>query len=241
MNQALQRNGIAAATPTSIPSATLRSSASKLIGHSDAIQRIFDIVRRVANNDSPVLLKANLVWASTWSPARCMKQAAAATPLIRNCSAAPCRKTPSKRNSSARPPSSIAHLVGTIHLAEINQLPARIQAQLNTFLDEAQAKKGWGNGSSGADFRLVVSSTTSLEDAVKAGKFRVLVLQALRGSLRSHRCVSAAWTCARSSSISSKTLPPTALTPSPRPSTPGPSNSWKSRPAWQRQRAAQRH
>jgi DNA-binding NtrC family response regulator len=61
---------------------------------------------------------------------------------------------------------------GTIHLAEVNQLPARIQAQLNTFLDEAQSKKGWGNGTGGADFRLIVSSTVSLEDAVKAGKFR---------------------------------------------------------------------
>ncbi len=173
VNQALQRNGIAAATPTSIPSTTLRSaSASKLIGHSDAIQRIFDIVRRVANNDSPVLLEGEF-GVGKHMVARALHEASrrSNSPYKElQCSAMP----EDVLETELFGQTAIFNRVsgGTIHLAEINQLPARIQAQLNTFLDEAQSKKGWGNGSSGADFRLVVSSTTSLEDAVKAGKFR---------------------------------------------------------------------
>ena len=59
VNHALARNGAAAAQPAAMPApSTVRSSSSsKLIGHSDAIQRIFEIVRRVADNDSPVLLE----------------------------------------------------------------------------------------------------------------------------------------------------------------------------------------
>ena len=174
VNQALQRNGVAAATPTTaLPSATLRSfSASKLIGHSDAIQRIFDIVRRVANNDSPVLLEGEF-GVGKHMVARALHEASrrsSASYKELQCSAMPEDALETELFGS----NAIFNRVsgGTIHLAEVNQLPARIQAQLNTFLDETQSKKSWSSGSSSADFRLVVSSTTSLEDAVKAGKFR---------------------------------------------------------------------
>ena len=50
---------------------------------------------------------------------------------------------------------------------------ARIQAQLNSFIDDSQSRKGWsGSSASAVDFRLVVSSTASLDDSVKSGKFR---------------------------------------------------------------------
>jgi DNA-binding NtrC family response regulator len=56
-------------------------------------------------------------------------------------------------------------------LAEVHVLPARIQAQLNTFLDEMQARRSaWSNNST--DFRLVVSTTICLEEASKKGSFR---------------------------------------------------------------------
>jgi DNA-binding NtrC family response regulator len=60
---------------------------------------------------------------------------------------------------------------GTVHLAEVHVLPPRIQAQLNTFLDEAQSRRSaWNTGA--ADFRLVASTTISLEEAAKKGSFR---------------------------------------------------------------------
>lgn len=174
VNQALQRNGIAPST-TPLPAqagSTLRSTtSSKLIGHSDALQRIFDIVRRVANNDSPVLLEGEF-GVGKHIVARSLHEASRrsnAPYKELQCSAMP----EDALDTELFGPNSIFVRVagGTVHLTEVNQLPARIQSQLNTFLDEAQSKKGW-NSSSGADFRLVVSTTVPLDDAVKAGKFR---------------------------------------------------------------------
>jgi DNA-binding NtrC family response regulator len=176
VNQALQRNGSAggapAAAPVSLPSASLRSaSSSKLIGHSDVLQRIFDIVRRVANNDSPVLLEGEF-GVGKHIVARSLHEASrrsSASYKELQCSAMPEEALDTELFGQ----NSIFNRVagGTVHLTEVTQLPARIQSQLNTFLDEAQAKKSRFNGSS-ADFRLVVSTTVPLEDAVKAGKFR---------------------------------------------------------------------
>lgn len=175
VNQALQRNGsagsTAAATPVALPSSTLRSSSAKLIGHSDALQRIFDIVRRVANNDSPVLLEGEF-GVGKHIVARSLHEASrrsSASYKELQCSAMP----EDALDTELFGQNSIFNRAGggTVHLTEVTQLPARIQSQLNTFLDEAQAKKGRLNGS-GTDFRLVVSTTVPLEDAVKAGKFR---------------------------------------------------------------------
>jgi DNA-binding NtrC family response regulator len=180
VNQALQSKGSAPGasnitSAASAPAGILRSvSSSKLIGHSEAIQRIFDIVRRVANNDSPVMLEGEF-GVGKHMVARALHEASRRS------------KAPYKELQCAAMPedaletelfgnTSIFHRVagGTVHLTEVNQLPARIQAQLNSFLDETQARKNWssGNSSSAVDFRLVISSTSSLEDAVKAGKFR---------------------------------------------------------------------
>lgn len=176
VNQALVRNG-AAVSPVpaaTLPSAVLRSgAASKLIGHSDALQRIFDIVRRVANNDSPVMLEGEF-GVGKHIVARSLHEASRrnGAPFKElQCSAMPEDALETELFGQNAIFNRVAG--GTIHLAEVNQLPARIQAQLNTFLDESQARKSWSNGAaSGADFRLVVSSTVSLEDAVKSGKFR---------------------------------------------------------------------
>lgn len=176
VNQALQRNGVSSATsapPAALPTiSTLRSgSSSKLIGHSDVLQRIFDIVRRVANNDSPVLLEGEF-GVGKHIVARSLHEASRrsnASYKELQCSAMP----EDALETELFGPNSIFVRVagGTVHLTEVTQLPARIQSQLNTFLDESQAKKSW-NAASGADFRLVVSTTVPLEDAVKAGKFR---------------------------------------------------------------------
>ena len=178
VNQALQRNGLQPGSSDlpSIPaSSSFRSvSSSKLIGHSDAIQRIFDIVRRVANNDSPVMLEGEF-GVGKHMVARALHEASRRSKASfkeLQCAAMP----EDALETELFGPNAIFQRVagGTVHLAEVNQLPARIQAQFNSFLDESQARKGWSNGSSSsaADFRLVVSSTASLEDSVKSGKFR---------------------------------------------------------------------
>ncbi|MBL9182349.1 MAG: sigma-54-dependent Fis family transcriptional regulator [Verrucomicrobiaceae bacterium] len=180
VNQALQRNGQpAGAAAPSLPSASspslLRhvSSSSKLIGHSEAIQRIFDIVRRVANNDSPVLLEGEF-GTGKHMVARALHEASRRSKSHfkeLQCAAMP----EDALETELFGPNSIFQRVagGTVHLAEVNQLPARIQAQLNSFIDDTQSRKGWsGSSSSAVDYRLVVSSTASLDDSVKSGKFR---------------------------------------------------------------------
>jgi DNA-binding NtrC family response regulator len=177
VNQALGRIGAGTSEVLmAIPSPFVRSSSSsKLIGHSDAIQRIFEIVRRVSDNDSPVLLEGEF-GVGKHMVARALHEASRrnSAPFKEvQCSAMPEDSLESELFGHAGGLGGIfsrAH-GGTVHLAEVHVLPPRIQAQLNTFLDEAQSRRSaWNTGA--ADFRLVVSTTFSLEEAAKKGTFR---------------------------------------------------------------------
>jgi len=180
VNQALNRNNSAASSSTQLingSSSSVRStSASKLIGHSDAIQRIFEIVRRVADNDSPVLLEGEF-GVGKHMVARALHEASrrSGAPYKElQCSAMPEDALESELFGHVNGQGGIFSRAsgGTVHLAEVHVLPARIQAQLNTFLDEMQSRRSAWSNSSGSDFRLVVSTTICLEEASKKGSFR---------------------------------------------------------------------
>jgi len=177
VNQALARNSSGSAEAAMpLPSASIRSSSSsKLIGHSDAIQRIFEIVRRVSDNDSPVLLEGEF-GVGKHMVARALHEASrrSSAPYKElQCSSMPEDSLESELFGHSGGQGGIFSRAngGTVHLAEVHVLPSRIQAQLNTFLDEAQARRSAWNTNS-ADFRLVVSTTVSLEEAAKKGSFR---------------------------------------------------------------------
>lgn len=177
VNQALGRGaGGTSEAPMVMPSSSVRSSSSsKLIGHSDAIQRIFEIVSRVSDNDSPVLLEGEF-GVGKHMVARALHEASrrSSAPFKEvQCSAMPEDSLESELFGHSGGQGGIFNRAngGTVHLAEVHVLPPRIQAQLNTFLDEAQSRRSaWNTGS--ADFRLVVSTTFSLEEAAKKGTFR---------------------------------------------------------------------
>lgn len=182
VNQALNRNNMPAhnGMPSSLAtSATVRNvSTSKLIGHSDAIQRIFEIVRRVADNDSPVLLEGEF-GVGKHMVARALHEASrrSAAPYKElQCSAMPEDALEAELfgHGSSNGMGGIFSRAsgGTVHLAEVHVLPARIQAQLNTFLDEMQSRRSAWTSNSGTDFRLVVSTTICLEEASQKGTFR---------------------------------------------------------------------
>jgi DNA-binding NtrC family response regulator len=178
VNQALAQHGkaepkLVAATAA----AALRGSvASKWIGHSEAIQRIFEIVRRVADNDSPVLLEGEF-GVGKHIVARALHEASRRSnaPFKElQCSALPEENLEGELfGHGGSPQSGIFSRAagGTVHLAEIHVLPTRIQAQLNTFLEEAMARRSAWNPNA-SDFRLVVSTTICLEEASKKGLFR---------------------------------------------------------------------
>lgn len=177
VNQGLARNNPGAAqTSVAAPLTSIRSSSSsKLIGHSEAIQRIFEIVRRVSDNDSPVLLEGEF-GVGKHMVARALHEASRrsnAPYKELQCSSMPEDSLEAELFGHSGGQGGIFSRAngGTVHLAEIHVLPPRIQAQLNTFLDEAQARRSaWNTNSS--DFRLVVSTTICLEEASKKGGFR---------------------------------------------------------------------
>ena len=152
--------------PTSQP-ALRSSSSSKLIGHSEAIQKIFELVRRVADSESPILIEGEF-GVGKHMVARAVHEASRrnAAPFKElQCSALP--EDVLEAELFGANSTGIFHRAGggTVHLAEVDQLPARIQAQLNTFLDEVQNKRGaWATGSA-PSFRLITSTTTSLDAA----------------------------------------------------------------------------
>lgn len=179
VNQALQHDP---ATASSIAAANVVSktpSSAKLIGHSDAIQRIFEIVRRVADNDSPVLLEGEF-GVGKHMVARALHEASrrSTAPFKElQCSAMPEDALDSELFGHSNSQGGIFARVngGTVHLAEVHQLPPRIQAQLNSFLDEIAARRSSGRlGSDGVmpGFRLVASTTIPLDEATSAGRFR---------------------------------------------------------------------
>ena len=180
VNQALQNSPANPDAPIQASIVTRTPSSSKLIGHSEAIQKIFEIVRRVADNDSPVLLEGEF-GVGKHMVARALHEASrrSSAPFKElQCSAMPEDLLDAELfgHGSTQGGGIFSRANGgTVHLAEVHQLPARIQAQLNSFLDEIQARKRSGRvGLDGGspDFRLVVSTTTPLEESTSTGRFR---------------------------------------------------------------------
>jgi len=179
VNQALQHDPASPASVAAANVVTRGSSSSKLIGHSDAIQKIFEIVRRVADNDSPVLLEGEF-GVGKHMVARALHEASRRSPSPfkeLQCSAMPEDVLEAELFGHANiQGGGIFSRVngGTVHLAEVHQLPARIQAQLNSFLDDASRRNANRTSSDGlgSSFRLVVSTTIPLDEATTAGRFR---------------------------------------------------------------------
>ena len=176
VNHALARRG-QPGSPAPATQPSLRSgSASKLIGHSEAIQKIFELVRRVADSESPILIEGEF-GVGKHMVARAVHEASRrnAAPFKElQCSALPEDVLEAELFGSGGAGIFQRAGGGTVHLAEVHQLPARIQAQLNTFLDEVQNKRGnWaGNGAAAPSFRLITSTTIPLDDAASSGRFR---------------------------------------------------------------------
>ena len=192
------------AAPVTGPTVSSESTAphsTKLIGKSPAIQKILSVVNRVADSDSPVLLEGEF-GVGKHMIARALHESSrrSGAPFKEvQCSALPADLLEAELfGHPHQPQSSIfsrAH-GGTVHIAEIHQMPMRIQAQLNSFFDNSPHNgkhfNGNGNGS-GLSCRIVVSSTSPLEDSIGKGEFRedlyykVSVVPMLVPSLRDRR------------------------------------------------------
>lgn len=158
------------------PPAPVASHGSRLVGGSPAIQKILSIVQRVADNDSPVLLEGEF-GVGKQLIARALHESSRRNSgpfKAIQCSALPPDLLESELFGHGSPQNSIFARTrgGTIHIAEIHQMPMRIQAQLNAFLDQAQVSAQTIFNGSAFNFRLITSTTAHLEDAIRDGKFR---------------------------------------------------------------------
>ena len=162
---------IAITQPTPLPA----TGSVKIIGQSNAIQKIQAVIHRVADNDSPILLEGEfgvgkqLIARSIHETSRRNNAPYKAI----QCSALPEADLEGELFGHGNPQSSVFARTrgGTVHLAEIHLMPMRIQAQLNALLDQALSGSQTGlNGS--FNFRLITSTTAHLEDCIREGRFR---------------------------------------------------------------------
>lgn len=150
---------------------------SKLIGESSRMKEIHDIVSKIADNDSPVLLEGEF-GSGKQMVARSIhnnsKRTAAPFKTL-PCSALPEDLLEMELFGS---PGGGGETIfrraqgGTVFLEEINLLPMRLQSQLETYLEDISSRRMSGMLPDNLDTRFIASSNDSLEEAVEKGEFR---------------------------------------------------------------------
>lgn len=152
------------------------SSFRRLAGGSAPIQKILSLLDRVADIDSPVLIEGEIgVGKQMLALALHDRSGRSSCPFETiQCSALPPEILETElfgRGSSQDGLFARSH-GGSVHIAEIHQMPMRIQAMLNDFLEQVQASARQPQHGSGYNFMLITSTTACLEDLIDAGRFR---------------------------------------------------------------------
>lgn len=161
-----------------------QSSFSQLVGQSDAMQKVFDVVRKVADSKSNVLIcgesgtgKELVARAIHYNSSR------NALPFVAvNCSAVPETLLESElfghmKGSFTGAISNKAGLFevangGTVFLDEIGDTTPTIQVKLLRVIQEREFRRVGGNQDVKVDVRIVAATNKDLEKAVADGSFR---------------------------------------------------------------------
>jgi two-component system, NtrC family, response regulator PilR len=161
-----------------------QSSFAQLVGQSDAMQKVFDLVRKVADSKSNVLIcgesgtgKELVARAIHYNSAR------STAPFVAvNCSAVPETLLESElfghmKGSFTGAISNKAGLFevangGTIFLDEIGDTTPTIQVKLLRVIQEREFRRVGGNQDIKVDVRVVAATNKDLEKAVADGSFR---------------------------------------------------------------------
>jgi DNA-binding NtrC family response regulator len=166
--------------PTALPtgfSEAFTSAPVKLIGESPKTQEILQIIKKVADLDSPVLLEGEF-GTGKQMVARSLHQASRrrdAPFKTLQCSALP--EDLLEMELFGSPGGNGSNLFsraagGTVLLEEIHLLPLRLQAQLESRLEEVNARRSAGTLAPNMDVRLIVSTVKPLHQEVEEGAFR---------------------------------------------------------------------
>lgn len=161
-----------------------QSSFAQLVGQSEAMQKVFDVVRKVADSKSNVLIcgesgtgKELVARAIHYNSARSVLPFVAV-----NCSAVPETLLESElfghmKGSFTGAISNKAGLFeiangGTIFLDEIGDTTPTIQVKLLRVIQEREFRRVGGNQDVKVDVRVVAATNKDLEQAVAEGSFR---------------------------------------------------------------------
>jgi two-component system response regulator PilR (NtrC family) len=161
-----------------------QSSFAQLVGQSEAMQKVFDVVRKVADSKSNVLIcgesgtgKELVARAIHYNSAR------SAMPFVAvNCSAVPETLLESElfghmKGSFTGAISNKAGLFevangGTVFLDEIGDTTPTIQVKLLRVIQEREFRRVGGNQDVKVDVRIIAATNKDLEKAVADGSFR---------------------------------------------------------------------
>ncbi len=161
----------------SAPEFDLSLDTSKLIGESPKIARILEIIEKIANSDSPILLEGEF-GSGKQMVARSIhnRSARSSAPFkVLQCSALPEELlemelfgVPTSRSETI----FFRAMGGTVLLEEIHMLPLRLQSKLESYLEEISARRLVGALPPHMDTRFIASSAAPLDECVESGSFR---------------------------------------------------------------------
>lgn len=175
---ALQQKGQPKPKETeSTPEFDISMEPSKLIGKSPKIEEILGIIDKIADNDSPVLLEGEF-GSGKQMVARSIhnKSRRNHAPFkVLQCSALPEELLemelfglPTSRSETI----FSRAMGGTVLLEEIHMLPLRLQSQLESYLEEINARRLTNTLPPHMDVRFIASSAKSMEECVEEGSVR---------------------------------------------------------------------
>jgi two-component system response regulator PilR (NtrC family) len=162
----------------------VRERARELLGHSDAMRRIFDLVRRIANARTTVLITGE---SGTGKEriARALHEASdrrGAPFLVVNCGAIPEALIEAELFGHERGAftGAVASRLGifreaeggTVLLDEIGDLAPALQVKLLRVLQERKVRGVGSSGEVAVDVRVLAATNRNVEEDVRAGRFR---------------------------------------------------------------------
>ncbi|MDF1739502.1 MAG: sigma-54 dependent transcriptional regulator, partial [Verrucomicrobiales bacterium] len=169
-------------TPARSDSGDFKSSAIALesggmIGESSKITKIKEVIEKIADNDSPVLLEGEF-GSGKQMVARSIHNASkrkSAPFKVLQCSALPEELLEIELfgSSTSRSETIFSRAAGgTVLLEEIHVLPVRLQSKLESYLEEINTRRIVNDLPESMNVRFIASSAKPLQDCIESGDFR---------------------------------------------------------------------